>query len=255
MLNTASEDAQAKPPPSACAGAFAALKTYDSGSPRGSLLPIDEAVRTSLHDVAAHASLEAQLVGALQAAGSVVAREYVCSKLALIGTDSAVAALAALLSNPQLATAARNALEAIPGNAAAKALRKALSKVEGVLKTGVIQSLAARRDTAAVGELESLLRSPDAQLAGAAAAALAEIGSSRAGRALRNFFSNSPEALRGRAADAVLVCAERLSQQGRKADAESLLKLLLVPGQPAYVRQSAERSLRRFSRASSRPNA
>jgi HEAT repeat protein len=231
-----------QPSTTACDQAFTALKTYDRGSARASLLPIDKAVMEALRDPAARHALEPQLVAALRAGGSIVAREYLCAKLALLGAASAVPALAPLLSDPQLATAARNALEAIPGNEASKTLRKSLAKAIGDLKIGIIQSLGTRRDTGSVGDLLPLLESPDSKLAGAAAAALGEIGSPKAARGLAKIFGKASPTLQRELADAMLIASRRLADQGRNKDSQALLNAIVAASLPTYIRKAAERA-------------
>ena len=236
-----------KPETSALGAAFEALKTYDQGSSRGALLPIDEAVMASLNDKAAQNGLEKQLVTALERGGSAVAREYLCSKLTLIGSEFCVTALAALLTTPEYATAARNALEAIPSRPATKALRDSLPKVDGLQKVGVINSLGARRDAESVRALTSLLKNADPAIAGAAAAALGDVGTDPAANALREFLPKSPEGLRLKVADATLTCAERLLTDGKRAEAEALYRMLASATQPKQVQSAAARGLERAS--------
>ena len=69
-----------------------------------------------------------------------------CKQLAVYGTKDAVPALAALLSNSDLASWARIALEAIPDPAVDDALRTAMGKLQGNLLVGVINSIGYRRD-------------------------------------------------------------------------------------------------------------
>src|SRR5215831_19069620 len=94
--------------------AFEALKTYDAGSGRATLCPIDDEVRRVLADASGREKIERRLILALQAKPSAAASEYICSQLALIGTGLSVPALADLLPDAVLSTAARNALEKIP---------------------------------------------------------------------------------------------------------------------------------------------
>lgn len=230
--------ADSHPEPASCDEAFVALKKYDRGSSRALLLPLDQAVTSALKNEKARAALEAKLLASLQAGGSLVAREYICTKLTLLGSADAVPALIALVTDPQLSTPARTALQAIPGSAVGKALRRALSASRSLVKVGVIHSLGMRREAGAVGALADFLRDPDAQVAGAAAAALGEIGTVRAGRALLKHFAKATEANRRKSADAILTCAERLAEQGRKTDARALSNLLET-GQPAYIRAAA----------------
>ena len=71
-----------------------------------------------------------------------------------------------------LSHAARMGLEAIPDPAAGEALRAALPGLAGAPLIGVINSLAARRETNAVADLGRYLTDPNPQVAAAACAAL-----------------------------------------------------------------------------------
>jgi hypothetical protein len=224
--------------------AFEALEKYDRGSGRAALLPIDEAVTAALGDGAARKELERQLLAALGTVGSLVAREYIGSKLALMGSENSVPALRQLLADPQLATVARNALQAIPAREAGKALRDGLAKMAGPQKVGVINSLGARRETESVRALVKMLRDGDGEIAGAAAAALGEIGNVQAARALRAFLPKAPEAIKLKVSDAVLACAESLLAVGRKADAQALYRLIVAQRLPTHIQQAAARGLR-----------
>ena len=61
-----------------------------------------------------------------------------------------------MLLKPDTSQMARYVLEQIPGEAAAAALRVGLDGLQGKLLLGVINSLGARKDAAAVPALEKL---------------------------------------------------------------------------------------------------
>jgi hypothetical protein len=227
--------------------AFEALKSYAQGSSRGALVAIDQAVKASLGSESARAALERRLVGALQRGGSVPAVEFICSKLAIIGSKSSVAALATLLGKPEFATAARNALVAIPGPQATKALRDSLSKIEGSTRVGVINSLGTQRDDGSVRALSTLMQEKDVAVAGAAMAALGDIATNKAAKALLSFQSKTPQDLRLKLADAMLTCAERLFAAGKRADAKALYEPLANASQPRHIQQAASQGLQRTS--------
>ena len=66
-----------------------------------------------------------------------------CQRLVIVGHQSAVPALAELLTDEKLSAYAREALEGIPGPAAGAALREALSRLEGErLAVGASRSIA-----------------------------------------------------------------------------------------------------------------
>ncbi len=220
--------------------AFEALKTYDAGSSRAALVPINDAVVAAMRDEPGRVQLEARLAAVLAAGVPAVAKAYVCGKLRLIGGAASVPALAALLGNAELSHAARNALETMPCAEAAVALRSRLAKLSGLPKVGVVASLGIRRDAASVPDLKTALRDGDAQVAGAAAAALGEIGNAAAGEALREFLPRATASVRAIAADAALVCAARLKAGGDEAAARALRSVLTAADQPEYIRAAAK---------------
>jgi HEAT repeat protein len=223
--------------------AFEALKTYDWGTDRNTLSPIDDAVAATSGDVAARKKLETRLLAVLASDVSRSAKDYLCRTLRTVGTAESVPALAALLPDKDLSHMARYALERIPAPEAATAMRGALSKLQGELKVGVVASLGVRRDAASVGALAGLLGDADPAVARAAAHALAKIGTPEAGKALDGFGKKAPEALKPALADASLACAERLVADGKQAEAIVLYKSLSGEDQPKHVRLAATRGL------------
>ena len=107
--------------------------------------------------------------------GSVYAKAKACQRLAVVGDRTAVPALAALLSHPQLSHYARFGLEPNPDASADEALRAALGTLQGTLLVGVINSIGHRRDAKAVAALGKLRSDADNEIARAADAALARI--------------------------------------------------------------------------------
>ena len=223
--------------------AFDALKSYDWGQDRNVLKPIEDAIVASHGDDAARKGLATKLAAVLPSDASRAAKDFACRKLSIIGTEDCVPTVAALLPNAELSHMARYALERIPCTCAADALRDALGKTSGKTKVGVINSLGARGDAESVSALVALLEDADAQIAGAAAAALGAIGNADAAKALGAFQKKAPEALRLAAADAYLACAEGLLTAGKKAEAMAIYKSLTGEGQPKHVRLAATRGL------------
>src|ERR1044071_342608 len=79
---------------------------------------------------------EAKLIAILKSDSPPQDKAIPCKQLAIHGTKDAVPALAALLSNADLASWARIALEAIPDSAADDALRAAMGNLQGKLLVG-----------------------------------------------------------------------------------------------------------------------
>lgn len=93
----------------------------------------------------------------------------------MVGGKTAVPALAALLTHPQLAHYARFGLEPIPDPSVDEALRAALAEVKRKLLVGVINSIGHRRDTKALDAVSELLHDADSAVAQTANATLARI--------------------------------------------------------------------------------
>jgi HEAT repeat protein len=239
----ASESSRAASAATGLDAALQALESYKDGSSRAALLPIDQAVITSLRDQGLRQQLETRLTALLTKPISVVAREYICRQLGRMGSAGSVPALAELLAEKELADTARSALESIPGAEATDALRQKLSELSGLQKVGVIQSLGARRDESSVPALERLLQGSDTQIATAAAAALGRIGSAEAARALASQTNLADAAFALEVADARLACAEALSSQGKRSEALAIYKSLVGASQPAQVQLAAKRGL------------
>ena len=164
-----------------------------------------------------------------------------CRLLALVGTKDAVAPLAALLGDEKLSHMARYGLEPIPDPAVDEALRDALGKLKGWPLVGVIGSIGVRRDTKAVRPLAKMLRSPDDQVAQAAARALGKIGNRPAARALQRALPNVSAANKLAFCEGLFRCAEALVAQGRPDQAIEIYDRLRKLDAPHQVRGGALR--------------
>jgi HEAT repeat protein len=221
--------------------AFEALKTYDWGTDLAVLAPIDDAT-AAVKNPQAGEDLEKQLLAALQGKLSRDAHDYVCRKLAIVGTAAAVPVLAPQLANKEHAHMARYALERINAPEAGRALRDSLGNLSGNLKIGVISSLGSRREAEAVEPLGALIRDSDADVARAATLALGTIGTAEAVGVLRSALQ-SGGAPHQAVIDALLSCAESLLAGNKQADAVAIYKSLSADSQPRLVRLAATRGL------------
>ena len=223
--------------------AFETLKTYDWGADRNALNPIDEAIIATHGDAAARRALEKKLVDALAGGISRSAQDYVCRKLRVVGTARSVEALAALLAAEETSHIARYALERIPDEKAAKAMRDALPKVSKTLKPGIIGSLGTRRDKQSITVISRLLGDPDIQVARAAAQSLGLIGTPAAARQLSRFAKKASADMKLPVADACMACAERLLADGKKSEAIALYEQLKGDDQPSHVKAAAVKGM------------
>ena len=150
-----------------------------------------------------------QALGVLQSGAPDGDKALACKRLAVYGNADAVPALAALLSDPKLASWARIALEVIPGSAADEALRGAMPKLQGLLLVGVINSIGVRGDAKAVNGLIAKLKDADPEVASAAAIALGRIGGDQATGALTKSLTTASAGARSAVAQGCILCAER----------------------------------------------
>lgn len=142
-----------------------------------------------------------------------------CKQLAVHGSEKAVPDLARLLTDEQLASWARIALEAIPGSAADDALCDALGGVQGNLLIGTINSIGVRRTVKGVDALASRLGDKNTDVASAAAVALGRIGNPAATKVLVAALTQGPAAVRSAVAEGCILCAERLQADGQNTEA------------------------------------
>lgn len=165
---------------------------------------------------------EKELIALLKSDAPKADKAIACKKLAIDGSDQAVPELAKLLSDEQLASWARIALEAIPGSAADEALRKGTESLAGKLLVGTLNSIGVRRDAGAVELLTGRLQDKDADVASAAAVALGRIGNDAATKSLRSALATAPENVRSAVAEACVYCAEHSLAKGNVAEATAI---------------------------------
>src|SRR5689334_1172297 len=180
-------------------------------------------------------AIEKLLLAALDTARATAAKDALCRDLAIVGSDAAVPRLTAMLLDPATAEMARSALEAIPGDRSRAALRVALTKTSPPIQTGIVVSLGRRQDAESVPAIVPLLSSKDARLAGAAANALARIGTPEA----RKMLTGAP----------LLEIAER----GGPEIASELYRRLAAPDQSEPVRMAALSGLARANPKAAAP--
>lgn len=189
----------------------AAISGYDFGQERTALSAFEARQREAT--TVERAPLETQLFWILQHPESTFAgRQFACRMLRRIGSERAVFALEGFLDDEEMAHPARFALEGLPSPRADEALRDALARLDGELRLGVIDSIAARGDRGAVSKLAKLFDETDAVTVHAALEALGRIGGKKAARALDAAEVGAEHA--AVLTDARLQCADSLVAEG-----------------------------------------
>jgi len=223
-----------------CADDYSDILTYKFGQSRKALSSIEASIRTAKG--AEVKAIETKLIGAMNApTATFECKQFVCRMLRRIGTDQSVDSLAALLTDEKLSHMARFALQRMPSDKVDAVLREALGKVDDKLKVGIVSSIADRRDRKAVDALAKLTASANADLAGAALAALGRIGGEQAAAAISG--ATVSKALAPTKADAHLMCADSLTKEGKTSAAAAIYTALSGPGNPKMVRVAAFQGL------------
>ena len=176
-----------------------------------------------------------------------------CQRTGELGAKEAVPALAALLGDEHLSTYARYGLEPIADPSADEALRAAMPKLKWNQLIGVINSIGKRRDAKASPALVKMMHGPDVEVARASAAALGKIGGTASSKDLLAALNKTTGTTRTAVADAALVCAERLLEDGKRDQALSLYASLGAAGVPQPVRLGAMNSIIREETSPGRP--
>lgn len=182
---------------------------------------------------------EAALIAILESDAGWLEKQTACRALRQSGTAKAVPALAALLNDSELSNLARYALEPMENPEAGKALRDALNTTEGLLKSGVIGSIGARRDTLAVPLLIPLVDTADLDVASAAAGALGRIATQEATEKLLAAYPDAVPSLKPAIAEGLLAAGQYMVEDGRRQKAATLYQQLLEEGWPRHVRLGA----------------
>lgn len=213
------------------------IKTYDFNAPEEGLAEVSAMVTAALGDAGKSAAIEGAMVDLLKdKASTFAARQFVCRKLAMIGTGKSVPALAAMLGDEKLGDVARYALGRIESPDAGKALRDALATAKGRPLVGVIGSLGERRDSLAVPVLAELAVGDEAQARSAAVSALGRIGTADSLKALRSI----PGPKQAAVAQAAIECAYTLAKAGKTDEAGKLFAALYNDaGYPSSQRVAA----------------
>ncbi|MEE2826756.1 MAG: HEAT repeat domain-containing protein, partial [Planctomycetota bacterium] len=177
---------------------------------------------------------ESELIAVLESEASVFEKAKACQRLAIIGTPQSIPVITTLLADPKLSHYARFALESNPNPQVDEVLRKALEELQGRPLIGVINSVAARRDTKAVEVLTRLATGRDDEVAAAAVSGLGVLATDESIRRVQEVLSGKPS-LRMAAADACLTAADQLLVNGQNAEAVEVLVALRQAELPRHI--------------------
>jgi len=232
-------DAAAAAPDGDPDAALRAIADYAFGQSREGLVAVEKLTFAAGRDPALRNKLAMAMTRMLSTGASADCKKFLCRQLMLIGTAQEVPALAALLGDKDLSTAARFALARIPGDAPLSFMRATMTKAPRDLLIGLINTLGERRDARAVASIAGHLTGADTDVAGACLDALGKIGGSDAVKAIADAEGKLADELQAPLANALLRCGESLLAAGNTAEAAAVYTKLSAPGQPRHVRTAA----------------
>jgi HEAT repeat protein len=182
------------------------VSTYDGGIESPAMWKLRDYVYARKDSDAGRAECAAKLLQFLKTTATPVAKMAACRYLRVIGGDTAVPPLEAMLADERSADMALYALQQIPGDAAEGALVRAVKTTSGATRIAVIGALGERRDPAAIAALVPLLQQP--AVGTAAAIALGRIGGDEAAAALVSAYASAPPDFKRVFASSILACAD-----------------------------------------------
>lgn len=227
--------------------AVRAVSDYDFHLPRTKLVELERLINSTYGDRAARSRIETAMAGLLGSQATVAAKQFICKKLWIMGSDLSVPALETLLQGPDpvLAEAACYALRSSESGLAAAALRKALSRSRGVARVAIINVLGDRQDALSAQQLTALAADPDPLVSDAAIAALGKIASNQSVTALTQMHrSSSNPTRRLHCAHALLQAGQQLAKRGDSAAARTIWSQLNKDTEPVQIRRGASLALR-----------
>ena len=217
------------------------ISVYQYGDSRAAMADMNEFIRDMDDLPAARSKMETSFLQFLGGNATLAAKQYICTRLAVIGSEASVPRLSAMLLDSATTDMALFAMESIEGSKMDEALLRALptSKVRTMI--GLISALRNRRVQSATSALRPLVAHPDSAVATAAVSALGNIGTLAALEVLESSKPSIKPQVQGHLQDALLVCADHLSKEANKDRALALYKELNVDGAPIPIRSAALR--------------
>ncbi len=184
------------------------------------------------------AYLERKFVGFLSSDATLDSKQFICKKLALIGTKASVKTLGKMLPNQETFDMALMALEQIDDPSVDKLLRKTITATSGSIQAGIANTIGKRQDAGAVGVLAKLVNSGDTQVQTAVLTALGKIATSQALGVLEKNVGELTGRTQSVAYDSYLKSIDRLAKT-KSSKAFGIYEKIYNSEAPSPVRASA----------------
>lgn len=225
------------------------MKAYDWSKNRVPLIQLETLIKEHYSNPETLSLIESKLDDMLTSDMSPATIDFVCRKLAVIGSEASVKPLLLLLDDPKTANQCCFALEKIASPAVDQGLLKKLNTVKDTdVKIGIINTLGVRGSEDAVAPLGNLVRSPDNKIASAAVRALGQIPS-RSAVDMLSLSSKRTEntALKTELQDALLGCSQKMAQMDASyrtaSNTRNMYRDLYAENNASLIRVAAFRAL------------
>jgi HEAT repeat protein len=228
------------------AAAVQAVSDYDFDRPRTKLVEVERLINSTHGNQAARLQIEKLMAALLTSKATVAAKQFICKKLWIMGTDLSLPALASLLegSDPVLSEAACYALRSQDSAAALAVLSKALTRCRGVARVAILNLLGDKKDATSAPQIIPLASDPDPVLSDAAICALGKIASGESVAALDRMHRGSDPTRRLNSAHALLQAGQQLAQRGNSAAAKTIWSQLVKDTEAPQIRRGASLALK-----------
>ena len=228
------------------AAAIQAVSDYDFDRPRTKLVEVELLINSTNGNRAARLQIEKLMAALLTSKATVAAKQFICKKLWIMGTDLSLPALASLLegSDPVLSEAACYALRSQDSAAALAVLRKSLTRCRGVARVAILNLLGDKKDATSTAQIIALASDPDPLLSDAAICALGKIASGESVAALDRMHRGSDPTRRLNSAHALLQAGQQLAQRGNPAAARAIWSQLVKDTEAPQIRRGASLALK-----------
>jgi HEAT repeat protein len=214
---------------------------YDYGKDEEVLAQLRDYVRAHRNSPESKKACERKLAGFLESDATLAAKLAVCRHLREIGSAASVPVLGKMLLQQPMSDMARYALEKIPGDEAERALVEGLSRTDGNIRIGIMDSLGSRKAQSSVSHLAKMMSGSDEKAAIASANALGKIASQEAISVLSKALAQTSGSLKDQIASSLLHCAEVQSANEGTGMASEIFQRLVQTDLPLPIRQSAMR--------------
>jgi len=218
--------------------ATAAAK-YHSGDSLEPFRRLEEGVRLSISRPDLRKEVEAALIQLLEPSATFEAQRFACKQLSIIGSKSALPALAKLLKDDVTVGIACLALTTYPPGDADRVLRDGLNGVSGTSRVQILNTLGNRRDPKSFPLFIRMAGLENKETAEAAIAGLGKLGTREAADAIRLMREKPAPGLKDVLAQAALRCAVSLQQAGDLKNAKALYADLLESSDSTAIQRSS----------------